>query len=407
MFTVFERLADPAAFPIALQPDRCLRSRDRFSDCALCLDACPTHALRWDEALAFDAGACAACGLCLHLCPVGAFSGDAGAAVLLKTAARLGGGRAVELVCARHPQAQTGPGEGEVEVALRVNGCLAALGPSVYASLFALGVTTLAVRLDACRTCPIGQVAPHIRQTLDKARRVLWPLGLDQQIVSVEDEPGLAGRPRPLYDAAGLPISRRRLLRMVAPPPDSGAVEAFLPADAPAAPPEKRVPAERLRLLAALERLPAADSQALCPAPLAGQHFARITASEGCTACGVCAQVCPTGALQLEFDDEAARFRLLFAPAICTGCDACLHLCDAGALDRGPVMPFAGLLAAGWTVIAAGDYQRCRKCGARFAGAAPASGLCPVCDFRRAHPFGQRMPYRRGAERVEKSEESS
>jgi ferredoxin len=392
MLTVFERLAETGSFPIALQADRCLRSRDRFSDCALCLDACPAKALHWDEALTFDSDACAACGLCLHLCPVGAFSGDAGVAALLKTVARLGAQGAIELVCAQHPGAETGPGV--VDVALRINGCLAAVGPSIYASLFALGVSAVVVRLDACNACPIGQVLPHIRQNLEKARRVLWPLGLDQQIVATEDEPGLAGRPRPLHDAAALPISRRRLLRMLAPQQDSGAAQPLLPVDSPVAPAEKRVPPERLRLLAALERLPAADPQALCPAPLAGQRFARITANEACTACGVCAQACPVGALQLEFDDDPPRFRLRFAPAICTGCDACLHLCDADALDRGPVMSFAELLAAGWIEIASGAYRRCRKCGARFAGAAPADGLCPICAFRRTNPFGQRVPVR-------------
>lgn len=393
MLTVLERLAETMPFPIALQADRCLRSRDRFTDCALCLDACPVGALSWDEALSLDAGACAACGLCLHLCPVGAFSGDAGTAALLKTVARLAVQGTIELVCAQHPEAETGPGE--ADVALRINGCLAALGPSVVASLFALGVSAVVVRLDACNACPIGQVLPHIRQNLEKARRILWPLGLDQQIVETGDEPGVADRPRLLHDAAALPISRRRLLRVLTPQPNSGAAQPFLLTDSPAAPAEKRVPPERLRLLAALERLPPADPQALCPAPLAGQRFARITVNEACTACGVCAQACSTGALQLEFDDEPPRFRLHFAPAICTGCDACLHLCDAGALERGPLLPFAELLTAGWIEIGSGGFQRCRKCGARFAGAAPSEGLCPVCAFRRANPFGQRVPLRR------------
>ena len=39
------------------------------------------------------------------------------------------------------------------------------------------------------------------------------------------------------------------------------------------------------------------------------------------TACGVCARVCPTGALQMETAESG--FQLIFSPQICIGCDIC------------------------------------------------------------------------------------
>lgn len=47
-----------------------------------------------------------------------------------------------------------------------------------------------------------------------------------------------------------------------------------------------------------------------------------------CLACGVCADVCPTAALELSKDDLAPKW----IEAACDGCGVCQHECPTGAI---------------------------------------------------------------------------
>lgn len=392
MLAAVERFAHVDGPAIAFDAGRCLRARDRFSTCDLCAAHCPARAVRIDEGgAAFDPAACALCGLCLHLCPVGAFAGDTGANDILRCAAHIDDRAALELICPVHPDPAAGPAG--IDAAIGHAGCLASLGPSAYISLIACGLSRVAVRLDACAGCPLGRAAADIRQTIDKARRVLASWDLAGRIDVVAEGPDEDWQPRPIYPASRPPVSRRRLFRRFVSAPTETIDQALIVDETPS-PAQKQLPAERRRLLAALDRLPPAAPQALCPAPESGQAFVLLGADDGCTACGVCAHICPTGALQATFDDESRCFEILFESRMCTGCEACLHVCDPAALHRRRVPLFGEFLTPAPIRIHSGVFHVCEDCGARFAGEPSARGLCPPCDFRRQNPFGYRIPSR-------------
>ena len=65
--------------------------------------------------------------------------------------------------------------------------------------------------------------------------------------------------------------------------------------------------------------------------------FNGLALQEGCTACGLCAVVCPTRALAMERGEQAA---LHIDPAACTGCNLCALHCPQGVLELLP--QFAG-----------------------------------------------------------------
>lgn len=391
MLSAFDQLAPGAPAGVQVHAERCVHALDAFAQCRICADECPADALRIDETVVLDPARCTACGACVHACPVGAFDAQDMTHDVLRCAARVRSEGAIALLCAHHPP--TPHGVRPVDAAIVFGQCLAALGPSAYAGLVALGVTRIDVYLDACADCPLGARA-SIERTLDKARRVLRPWVEAEQIAAITGPAdGAPGSRWTVYFADQPPISRRRLLNPFAASDADDRLDA-LAIDPAALPGLKHIPGERLRLLQALALLPPAG-QALCPAPQAGQAFVRIGAEDGCTACGACEKACPTGALGLEIDDHTRAFRLTHLAAICTGCEVCLHLCDPGVLySRG--VPFAtALQTPAEEAIAAGRFDRCKRCKARVAeGALTTEGLCEICAFRRANPFGSQIPPR-------------
>ena len=371
--------ADRAA--ITLDADRCLRARDRFSTCEMCVQACPVQALHRDHPIALESEACVRCGLCLPLCPVGAFRGDDHLGDLLSRAAS-SRAETLEVACPRHPALERGPAEADATV--QTPGCLAALGPSAYLGLLAQGSRQVMVRLDACAECSLGQAQPVISQLIAVARELLAARGEPDRLVEVRTDPGPGWVVRPRV-RAGPAISRRDLFQTLLQEGKRVASSVIALDEAPN-PKTKSAPRERKRLLKALSLLPAVQTGTLVLTP--ALPFARFSVDEKCSACGSCARVCPTGALQ--FATEGNYYRLAFTTGDCTNCGICLDLCEPQALSRDAELPLGELLEQPRT-LQAGTLLTCARCGAKFAGGAQ-STLCPVCDFREQHPFGTRTP---------------
>jgi len=121
-----------------------------------------------------------------------------------------------------------------------------------------------------------------------------------------------------------------------------------------------------------------------------GPGWMSLTASAACSACGVCARACRTGALRLD-RDAASHYALRFIPRSCVGCDACLHVCLPGALtaDHAPAIELVFGPTAVFT-LAAGDLVQCERCHAPMA-ARPGEKLCAACARWQRDPFGARQ----------------
>jgi len=366
---------------ITVSPERCLHQRDRFAACDRCARACPVEALivEGPGSITLDSAKCMKCGLCMHLCPLDAFCGDDGVANLLHCIVRAGQPENVELACAAHPLAEEGPTQSDV--VLRTSTCLAALGPSAYLSLFTLGVKRVIIRKDFCSACSLSEVVATIEATVDQVKDLLAPnapLG-----VSAVANAGDEWATRAVISVNTPLRSRRDFLRGFvvanAPATDIEALAAAEPTTAGKAPPR-----ERRRSLFALEHL----SPYLGTKPLDHVGFSRVQADESCTACGACARACPTGAIQLEVDEDNG-YRLTFAAGDCTDCGVCFNVCEPQALYRDGAPVPAELLER--LELRRGRLRQCQRCGARFEESLGGE-LCPLCVFRQEYRFGSRLP---------------
>lgn len=384
LISIAGKLAEPERTPIELDGARCVHEFDRLAQCDLCVRVCPVDALQLGAHIALDEKKCVACGLCVRTCPVGAFQGDDGFFDLVNLVGRLSERPIVELACARHPS----PHQGENEDAnvIRTKTCLATLGTSRYLQLL-VRVSQLVVRTDACAECEWGRAQPAITQAIESARSVLAARGEAEQLVQVNEKPTTLAKTRSVYDTKNPPVSRRDLFRVFVAEGTKVAARALDSADESGT--GNVPPLERRRLVNVLKQFVPVEMPEWQPVLASNLGFVRLTANEKCTACGICARTCPTGAMKFHSDKDS--YRLTFTSAQCTNCGVCLDLCEPQALQRDGVPTFGELLGNEPQALRVGALKECWRCKQKFADHIQGN-LCPVCAYRKANPFGARMP---------------
>ena len=382
LFSIAERFSALDHSFLKMDQERCLHRQDRFSGCQACFAICPVSAITPGKPPSLNPEKCAQCMACLVVCPVGAYSADDEVTTLLAAAQRLEGGP-LELLCERNPRPALGVSQ--AGKAIRIKGCLAGLGSGAYLALAVLGLDPILVRTEACSACEWASLPAQVEAQVSHARQLLEGWGKDSTLacVPVLESPV----ERPFWEAASPPLSRRDIFQSAL---HQGRATLARVVDEWATPPADHQPGrDRLRILDALKHLPAL--QPARPASLKCLDFAWVSVSDACTACGVCARICPTGALQFGAYAAETAFQLTFQAAKCVGCDMCVHVCSPAAMSLDHDPSFARIFSQEIVIIRAGGLTRCRKCGA-LTVAQPGVELCPVCEFRRTHPFGSMLP---------------
>jgi len=380
LFDAAERFASIDRSQIILDAKRCLHSQDQYSECAACFDICPVGAITVGKPPSLDTEACQSCLACLPACPVGAYRADDDVPDILNCATHIED-QTVELICGMHPQPETGI-DAEA-IGIRIRGCLAGLGTGAYLTLSALGVQRLLFRTDACSACCWGSLHPEIHRQTGRANRFLaaW----DKKDVAACINEIKSPVERILWSAKNPPLSRRDLFRLMSRQGQMAMARAMENGVTTA---ERKPGRDRLRLLSAVVHLPEPPASA----DLSGFDFATLSISESCTACGACGRACPTQALKFEKNEEEMTFEISFVAQNCIDCGLCDHVClpDAITLNHAPT--FEQVFGEKGPAIAhSGSMVRCERCKVLIAKRDHVR-LCPLCEYRRTHPFGSLMP---------------
>lgn len=384
---------------ISLHAQRCLNTRFRQIGCTICTDACPVEdaiTLKPGPAPIFNAEACIHCGLCLHACPTNAFTRPDPTLNRLPQTTAVLPVTAVSLVCPEHPD----PAHGHTAVAVQTKRCLAALSP---AHLLPLTQQEHAIVLDDshCADCPIGSVHPYIEQSVARTNAWAETLGEFSPIRLQSQQPAdVPVVPRSVVDVDRPPVSRRGFFKSISQlgKESVGAVLAEDPVD-PASlgrfvPVSERlphfVPAQRARILSFLDSKLETVPE---PAPLPHDTDSAlpvldvVVSPEKCTACGLCARFCPTGALTFPSDEK--RFALGFHPALCLGddCGICEVACPEDAISLAKITPTPTVLSKKPRYLAAGELTKCSMCGQPIAAGDEHPSTCYACRPHKAFEF--------------------
>jgi ferredoxin len=382
IFTAAERFAAFDRSTVSLDTSRCLHSQDRYSTCTACFELCPVDAITSCKPPVLNAKKCNNCLACLPACPVGAYEADDVVASLLNAVAHLEEG-VLELLCERNTQAALGISK--ASTGIRVRGCLAGLGSGAYFALAAFRLENILVRTESCSSCEWRTLPKQVAVQVRQAKQLLEAWGKAETLECVSEL--VSPLERPFWEAASPPVSRRDLFRLAVVQGQAAVARAVEEVGAGAG---RRPGRDRLRVLGTVAHLP--EPQLGNSISLMERDFAWVSVSKACTACGVCARACPTKALVFEKSKEETTFKLTFSPRNCVGCDICLHVCaqDAVTIDDAP--DFAHIFGESQPVVLQeGTLTRCKGCNTLIAFQ-PAVSLCPLCEYRRSHPFGSSLP---------------
>ena len=360
---VFERLK--SGDPVLFASDACLIVRRPGMACGVCRDACPAGVLSGTQwSIALETEGCVGCGLCAAACPAGALLVEG----CTPHAAETSGDRIV-LECRRVAVADRDPGSIAVP-------CLGGLTTPDLLDLVAdTDATIVLANHGWCAECPVGRCADPWRAVVDETKSLLR--AIDERIADslvVEIKALAVSRAEPVVPALrpDKHVGRREFLRRLV-----GAVE---PRD-PLAESRRVVfgrglvtPLKRDRVLDRIGAL-AAELEQDFPAVL----MPAIRIADGCELSGVCAAVCPTGALRLNCTGD--KVSLEFDSADCIACGECQRVCPSKALSLWP--DGDGTVSEGRIDLIARHSKICFGCGDRFVATGAEDGDAELCVFCR------------------------
>ncbi len=366
---------------ITLQPAACLNARFRTAGCTYCTDICPAEAAITviEGRPAINNDTCLHCGLCLHRCPTGAFTRPDGFSRKLTRTAAIPNGP-VELICPQSPNLVVGA----TPYAVQTRRCLAAISAATLLELAAAGKD---IWLDDshCAACLLGVAQPTIAHTAAEANGWAALLANAGTIYLRSERPDAPVTPRQLLDATQPPVSRRGLFGVfkpqAAPAADTQTEAAELIKPGRSISPSERLPyslpPERAAILNILAQHAGAVPE---PVPLAEAKLPVVTVqvdAHRCTACGLCAKFCPTGAI--KFISNGQVFALAFRPNICLGqvCNICQPACPEQAVTTIPVCVSPDVLTE--RPLVAGDLTRCARCKTPLAQGPDLPTTCFAC----------------------------
>lgn len=366
-----------AAGRVRLLAGACIALRAGPDACHACRDVCPAQSLAATPSGWSVGTSCLGCGHCAAACPSGALTIEG-----FDLQEPLPPGNVVRVECWKVPNSVAGPS------ALRVP-CLGGLTLTQWLTIAEAAGNRRVVAVDhgwcsqcaAATRCAPAHPAEH---ALTQAQAILAETGWPDV-----RRPRLEGDPLP---ASQMPLD------IPVPRPDSPTRRAFFrhlgnearratglrePAGEPTPRRLKRhgllLPG-RERLLAVVQRLADAAGR-----PPAATPFSALAVAPHCNDLGVCAGVCPTGALARyatgpDSGPEAGTAGLEFNPWRCIACGQCVKSCPEHALtlSAAPAAPTAQA-AQRLTVQVA---RTCPTCLQGFHGP-PGAEDCPACRRKR------------------------
>ncbi|MDR3602193.1 MAG: 4Fe-4S binding protein [Desulfosporosinus sp.] len=331
----------------------CLNTKKPFARaCRLCIERCPHQAI--SEYRQLEAKRCTECGACMAVCPSDGFVDR----MMDKLHAYLFEANEIVLNC---PQASP--------IGFEIT-CLGILNRDGWMTLMLLAKEKpVTIITGVCAECEDRRACAASVQTFKQVHGD-WPEHAVVRLQVRPDEEAVEPATEVVLPMSGVPRGEMTSWRQKG----RDKIEQWLPNLA--GDETYALPKYRQWLLEVLEKTPTEKIP-----------FRALSIADSCTSCGVCAAICPQGALQtreemnqgpedLTKEDKIASLRIILEPQKCVQCGRCVDVCRSKALSFSTKL-LSHRLLTGKILIHEGSPSYCSRCGKRIFDN---SELCLVCS---------------------------
>ena len=293
---------------VSIAQEQCTRYLHKASTCQCCSEACPTGAITLTlNHPIYDAALCLKCGACASVCPMGVIEvlTPSDAQLEEEMIARAGLNAKIIFTCKES--------ETKSEGAISLN-CLARLEPSLLLLAFAKGASEIKLISGECHKCALNHTLPSIHKTIEMTQKyadlctvhtpITWECvqNMSDNNLTCKDHSRRTfflklfrqKRVEPLVETAKITHNTTKL---------------------PVPKKHQRV-IQSLQLLAGKIPLTRSDDTLFLSPTI------DMTQCIGCT---ICANVCPTGALETDTSEE--NLRITCKRSRCVACHLCVDVC--------------------------------------------------------------------------------
>ena len=342
---------------VSISQERCLNRRYNRVFCNKCEHVCGADAICFDMVPVIDGTECAGCGVCVNVCPTGAFSlKDMSKEDILSSIEE---GRKVIFSCRG--------GQESDNVSYVIVPCIGYLCEGML--IKAASMSEKIIIDGACDHCTLKIDFGVVQRKIDVANTILESFGKNPNIeLSVDGTVDV-----PVKDAFG----RKSIdyLRNVYGGNVNAGDNVNDTLDVESSDGTSIIPATHTLLIDAISALgePVKDVVMLESGPLYSLAIVNT-----CDMCGLCAAVCPTGALKSS--ESGSMQSIGFNVSFCIGCDVCRQVCKKDAISYRCDIHLSDIMSSDWVSVISHERMQCKRCK-KYIKSIKKDSLCSSCSL--------------------------
>ncbi|GAM12301.1 4Fe-4S binding protein [Mesobacillus selenatarsenatis] len=337
---------------LKVDPQRCVRTRNRFSACSKCTDACPVSAISLENGLSVNEDVCSECMRCTTVCPSEALYDEKYLSYFSEMPSR----EVISFSC-DHDRSN----ESHIRLA-----CLSQLDSALLMHAFNNSShVNIQFHEEKCKQC--SKYDEKLWSSFNETIKRFKSMCTRENEVTFNNINHSEKMERS--------YTRRDLITFFSKKATNKVVTPLIPAEEEIE--NLRVSLKKGPMASVYHRILDKNKNSMHSYQTSEKlKTMQLAFTETCNGCGACSRVCTTGALKFTDDDEVVKG--VFKPMLCNGCESCIDLCRINGLEKiENDFELKQFLMNQEQIILYREYKKCAKCGTLHLSS---SAYCEDCE---------------------------